>query len=96
VNLTKQIGESVTVLIQASTHQGKVVREGSVHAEFWGPHADPHNAADYLADCTWDPKLRRWSATVSTEGWRPGTWRVCGRVAAEGARSWDWQTFTLE
>jgi hypothetical protein len=103
-----QAGETITTRVKGSfpVPDGRVVREGTVVAEFWRPGRDPRSVPserdtpDYCSECTFDQRISSWTARVSTEGWAPGTWTMRGRLATvaapgETAQGWDWLTFEL-
>lgn len=105
---TPQAGETIVARVKGSfpAPDGRVVREGTVVAEFWAPGRNPRlepsqrDTPDYYAECTYDQRTSGWVARISTEGWAPGAWTMRGRlstVAGPGvtARGWDWLTFEL-
>lgn len=98
-------GETIEVRIRASHSAGKVVRQGSVVAEFWKPGRDPQAdpevraSPDRHAECVFEEKALAWVALVPTGGWEPGEWTVRGRVSGEtgagDAHGWGWQVIPL-
>jgi hypothetical protein len=106
---TPQAGETITARgrVKLPDPDGRVVREGTVAAEFWAPGRDPaqdgaaRDAPDRRAECQYDRKSGGWVALVDTEGWVPGSWvmRLRAHAVLEDGRSAkgysDWVRFSL-
>lgn len=63
------------------------------------PEASPADRAapDHTVDAVYDPVSRYYLATVSTNGWTPGTWWMQGVLSggAGGYYAFDFEQFTV-